>query len=209
MTFQLPQLPYNTSAFEGTLSMEAFDYHHGKHLKTYVDKLNKLLEDSSLKNSSLEEIIKHSDGSLFNNAAQCWNHVFYFHCLSANPKHWLPSKELCKVLNSSFGSLKEFQEKFISHAMENFGSGWTWLAKNDVGDLHILNTPNANNPITLNMTPLLAIDLWEHAYYIDYRNSRESYLGAIFKMINWEFASICYESIQLFNANNHLKPPKN
>lgn len=189
MAIELPALPYEKNALEPHISAETLEYHYGKHHNTYVVKLNGLIEGTDMAEKSLEEIVKSSTGGVFNNAAQIWNHTFYWHCLAPNAGGE-PSGELAEAINASFGSFDEFKAKFTDSAINNFGSSWTWLVKNADGSLAIVNTSNAATPLTEEgVTPLLTVDLWEHAYYIDYRNLRPSYMEAFWALANWEFAS--------------------
>ena len=188
MAFQLPELPYERDALEPHISKETLDYHYGKHHNTYVVKLNGLVEGTELENKSLEEIIKTSDGGIFNNAAQTWNHTFYWNCLSPN-SGGKPFGELAAAVDKAFGSFDKFVAKFSDMAVNNFGSSWTWLVKNTDGSLEIVNTSNAGTPITGDQQPLLTCDLWEHAYYIDYRNLRPDYLKGFWALVNWEFVT--------------------
>ena len=188
MAFQLPELPYERDALEPHISKETLDYHYGKHHNTYVVKLNGLVEGTELENKSLEEIIKTSEGGIFNNAAQVWNHTFYWNCLSPNGGG-KPSGEMAAAIDKAFGSFDEFVAKFSDMAVNNFGSSWTWLVKNTDGSLEIVNTSNAGTPITGDQKPLLTCDLWEHAYYIDYRNVRPDYLKGFWALVNWEFVA--------------------
>ena len=187
MSFELPALPYAKDALAPTISEETIDFHYGKHHNAYVVNLNKLVEGTDFASMSLEDVIKKSDGGVFNNAAQIWNHTFYWNCLS--PETTSPSADLASAIDTAFGSMDEFKEKFTTSAATNFGSGWTWLVKNADGGLEIVNTSNAGCPLTEDYTPLLTIDVWEHAYYIDYRNARPNYLSAIWNIINWDFVS--------------------
>ncbi len=175
MTHQLPALPYPQDALAPTISAETIEYHYGKHHQTYVTNLNKLIAGTEFENASLEDIIQKADGALFNNAAQIWNHSFYWNCLSPNGGG-AATGALADAINNSFGSFDEFKQKFATSAATNFGSGWTWLVKNSDGSIAIVNTSNAGCPLTDGQTPLLTIDVWEHAYYIDYRNARPKYL---------------------------------
>ncbi len=193
MSFELPSLPYPRNALEPHISEETLNYHYGKHHQTYVDKLNGLIDGTDMANKSLEEIVKSSSGPLFNNAAQTWNHTFYWHSLSPNGGG-KPSGPLADAINSSFGSFDEFVAKFNDMAVNNFGSSWTWLVKNSDGSLAIVNTSNAATPLTTEQTPLLTCDLWEHAYYIDYRNVRPDYLKAFWALANWEWAENNYSA---------------
>lgn len=188
MAFQLPELPYGRDALEPHISKETLNYHYGKHHNTYVVKLNGLVEGTELENKTLEEIIKSSEGGIFNNAAQIWNHTFYWNCLSPNGGGQ-PSGELATAIDKTFGSFDEFVAKFSDMAVNNFGSSWTWLVKNTDGSLEIVNTSNAGTPLTGDQKPLLTCDLWEHAYYIDYRNVRPDYLKSFWTLVNWEFVA--------------------
>lgn len=192
MAFELPALPYERDALEPHISKETLDYHYGKHHNTYVVKLNGLAQGTELENKSLEEVIKTSEGGAFNNAAQIWNHTFYWHCLSPNGGGQ-PAGELANAINKAFGSYEEFVVQFTDSAVNNFGSSWTWLVKNPDGSVAIVNTSNAATPLTTEQTPLLTCDLWEHAYYIDYRNVRPDYLKAFWALVNWNFAEANYQ----------------
>ncbi|WP_275098790.1 superoxide dismutase [Sedimenticola hydrogenitrophicus] len=187
MAYELPPLPYAQDALEPVLSKETLEYHYGKHHQTYVTNLNNLVKGTDFEGAALEDIILKSSGGLFNNAAQIWNHTFYWNCLC--PGGAAPSGELADAINRAFGSMEEFQKQFSASAAGNFGSGWTWLVKNNAGDLEIVNTSNAANPMTEGKTPLLTIDVWEHAYYIDYRNARPKYLESIWGIVNWASVS--------------------
>ena len=188
MAFELPALPYEKNALEPHISAETLDFHHGKHHATYVAKLNGLVEGTELAEKSLEEIIKSSDGGVFNNAAQIWNHTFYWNSLSPNGGGE-PTGELDDAINAKWGSFADFKAAFNDKAVNNFGSSWTWLVKTADGTLDIVNTSNAGTPITDDLVPLLTVDLWEHAYYIDYRNVRPNYLEGFWALANWEFAA--------------------
>ncbi len=188
MAHELPPLPYANDALAPTISAETIEYHYGKHHQTYVTNLNNLVPGTEFENASLEEIIMKASGGIFNNAAQVWNHTFYWNCLSPNGGGE-PGGALADAINAAFGSFDEFKTKFSTSAATNFGSGWTWLVKNADGSLEIVNTSNAANPMTDGKTPLLAVDVWEHAYYIDYRNARPKYLESIWGIINWDFVS--------------------
>lgn len=187
MAFSLPSLPYEMDALAPHISKETLEYHYGKHHNTYVVNLNKLVEGTELADKSLEEVIRSSEGGVFNNAAQVWNHTFYWHCLSPNGGGE-PTGELLAKIEKSFGSFAEFKEKFTQTAVTTFGSGWAWLVKKADGSLALESTSNAQTPITkTDVTPLLTCDVWEHAYYIDYRNARPSYLEAFWQLVNWDF----------------------
>ncbi len=187
MSVRLPDLPYSKKALSPHISEETLDFHYGKHHKTYVDKLNALLEArSDLQKASLEDIIRESKGPLFNNAAQVFNHTFYWNSLSE--KHGLaPSSHLSSLLEKHFGSVEEFKKQFTQVALGQFGSGWAWLVKTPEGKLKICSTANADTPLTSEDRPLLTCDVWEHAYYIDYRNKRPEYLKAFWEIVHWEF----------------------
>lgn len=189
MAFELPALPYAKDALEPHISAETLDFHYGKHHNTYVTKLNGLVEGTDLANKSLEEIVKSSSGGIFNNAAQIWNHTFYWNSLSPNGGG-AATGAVADAINAAFGSFEEFQAKFNDSAVNNFGSSWTWLVKKADGSLDIVNTSNAGTPITEEgVTPLITVDLWEHAYYIDYRNVRPDYLKGFWALVNWDFAN--------------------
>jgi superoxide dismutase, Fe-Mn family len=191
MTFELPALPYEKNALEPHISSETLEYHYGKHHQAYVTKLNELIEGTDDANKSLEAIIKTSTGTLFNQAAQAWNHTFFWHCLSPSGGGE-PSGLLAEAINTKFGSFDRFKSAFNTKAVGNFGSGWTWLIKSLDGGLDIINTDDADTPIARDQIPLLTIDVWEHAYYLDYQNARPKYLDAVWNVINWEFAAQNY-----------------
>ena len=184
----LPELPYAKDALEPHISAETLEYHHGKHHNTYVTNLNNLIPGTEFEDMALEDIIKKSSGGVFNNAAQVWNHTFYWNCLSPNGGG-APSGELAAGIDAAFGSFDAFKEAFSKSAATNFGSGWTWLVKDGSGKLEIVNTSNAANPMTDGKTPILTCDVWEHAYYIDYRNARPKYVEAFWNLVNWDFAA--------------------
>ena len=189
MAFELPALPYEKNALEPHISAETLEYHYGKHHATYVTKLNGLVEGTDMANKSLEEIVKTSEGGVFNNAAQIWNHTFYWNCLSPNGGGE-PTGALADAINAKWGSFADFKAALNDKAVNNFGSSWTWLVKKADGSLDIVNTSNAATPLTeKGVTPLLTVDLWEHAYYIDYRNARPKYLEGFWALVNWEFAA--------------------
>ena len=188
MSIELPALPYARDALAPRISEETIDYHYGKHHQAYVTNLNKMIEGTAHADQSLEEIIRSSEGGVFNNAAQIWNHTFYWNSLT--PDSSAPTGDLASAIDSAFGSFDEFKAKFTASAAGNFGSGWTWLIKNASGALEIVNTGNAGTPITdAGITPLLTVDVWEHAYYVDYRNARPEYLKNFWELANWEFAA--------------------
>ena len=189
MAHELPALPFANNALEPVISAETLEYHHGKHHQTYVTNLNNLVPGTEFENAPLEEIIMKSSGGIFNNAAQVWNHTFYWNCLRAPAADNAPGGALADAINSTFGSFDEFKTQFAASGATNFGSGWTWLVKNADGNLEIVNTSNAANPMTDGATPLLTVDVWEHAYYIDFRNARPKYLEEIWQLINWDFVA--------------------
>ncbi|MFV8783284.1 superoxide dismutase [Microbulbifer sp. SA54] len=189
MAHVLPELPYAMDALQPHISQETLEYHYGKHHKTYVDKLNGLLEGTADADKTLEEVIKTSSGGVFNNAAQIWNHTFYWHCLSPNGGG-AATGAVADAINAAFGSFDKFKEEFSNSAVNNFGSGWTWLVKKADGSVAIVNTSNAETPLTDDsVTPLMTCDVWEHAYYIDYRNARPKYLEAFWALVNWDFVN--------------------
>jgi len=188
MPFELPPLPYARDALAPHISEETLDYHYGKHHNSYITNLNELIIGTIFEESSLEQIITEADGVLFDNAAQLWNHSFYWHSLSPNGGGE-PKAQLLEAIKTAFGSFEAFKQEFATSAAVNFGSGWTWLVKNSDGELSIVNTANAANPLTDGLAPLLTCDVWEHAYYIDYRNARPAYIEAFWKLVNWDFAA--------------------
>ncbi|MBC8426901.1 superoxide dismutase [Fe] [bacterium] len=189
MAFELPDLPYAKDALEPHISAETLDYHHGKHHAAYVTNLNKMVPGTEFEGKSLEEIIKTAPaGGVFNNAAQVWNHTFYWNCMGP-AGGGAPSGALGDAIDAAFGSFDAFKEKFSASAVGNFGSGWTWLVKNDDGGVEILNTGNAGSALTSGKTPLLVIDVWEHAYYVDTRNARPKYVENWWNLVNWDFAA--------------------
>ena len=189
MSISLPALPYDMGALAPHISEETLEFHYGKHHKTYVDKLNGMIEGTEHADSPLESIITNSSGGVFNNAAQIWNHTFYWSSLSP-AGGGEPTGAIADAINSSFGSFAEFKAAFTQSAIGNFGSGWTWLVKQADGSLAIVNTGNAETPLTdSSVTALLTVDVWEHAYYIDYRNARPAYLEAFWTLVNWDFVA--------------------
>ena len=191
MTHVLPPLPFAKVALEPVISAETIDFHYGKHHQAYVTNLNKLVPGTDFESASLEDIVMKADGGVFNNAAQVWNHTFYWNGLSPDGGGE-PTGALADAINQAFGSFAAFKETFIKSAIGNFGSGWTWLVRNEDGSLAIVNTSNAANPLRDGKKPLLTIDVWEHAYYIDYRNARPKYLDEIWKLVNWDFVAANY-----------------
>jgi Fe-Mn family superoxide dismutase len=193
MSFELPSLPYANDALAPYMSAETLDFHHGKHHQTYVTNLNNLIKDTDLQNSSLEEIVVKSSkdsskAGIFNNAGQHWNHILFWQCMKPNGGGSIPS-ELENKLNEDFGSVDKFKEAFIQAGTTQFGSGWAWLAVNN-GKLVVTKSANASNPLVEGMKPILGCDVWEHSYYIDYRNKRPDYLKAFLdSLVNWEFVA--------------------
>ncbi len=188
MKFELPPLPYDMKALEPHISEETLQYHYGKHHQTYVNNLNNLVPGTEFENLSLEEIIKQSSSGIFNNAAQVWNHSFYWNCLSPNGGGE-PTGDLYDAIKKTFGSIDEFKKQFSTKSITHFGSGWGWLVKNTDGSLEIMSTANAGCPMTEGKQALLTCDVWEHAYYIDYRNARPKYVGAFWDLVNWDFVN--------------------
>lgn len=188
MAIELPALPYEMDALAPHISRETLEYHYGKHHKAYVDNLNNLITNTEFAGKSLEHIIMHSSGGIFNNAAQIWNHTFYWHCLSPNGGGE-PKGELAKAIEKAFGSFAQFKELFTKASVGTFGSGWGWLVKKADGSLEIVSTSNAQTPMTSQQTALLTCDVWEHAYYIDYRNARPKYVEHFWELVNWDFVA--------------------
>lgn len=190
---QLPDLPYPMDALEPYISRETLAYHYGKHHSAYVKKLNKSVQETAFFGKTLEEIIVAAQGPMFNNAAQAWNHAFYWQCLSPHGGGE-PKQKISRVLENDFGSVQDFQKRFTESANALFGSGWTWLVMGEKGKLEIVNTQNADTPIRLGQIPLLTCDVWEHAYYLDYQNVRADYLRAFWKLVNWAFVDEQYSA---------------
>jgi Fe-Mn family superoxide dismutase len=184
--FTLPPLPYEMNALEPHLSKETLEYHYGKHHKAYVDNLNKLVVGTEFADKSLEDIILTAEGGIFNNAAQIWNHTFYWHCLTPKSQG-KPSGQLAAAIDKAFGSFADFKKQFTESGTKLFGAGWTWLAQNQQGELEIINESNAGLPLRHKKQALLTCDVWEHAYYIDYRNARPKYLETFWNLVNWQF----------------------
>ncbi len=192
MSHELPPLPYEKNALEPYISAETLDYHHDKHHQAYVTNLNNLIAGTDDENKSLEEIITSAPaGGVYNNAAQVWNHTFYFNCFAANAGGE-PTGAIAEVINDAFGSFDAFKEQFSASAIGNFGSGWTWLIKNDDGSVEIHNTSNAGCPLSEGKKPVLTIDVWEHAYYVDKRNARPAYVADFWNLVNWDFVNEQY-----------------
>ena len=188
MEHKLPELPYARDALAPHISEETIEYHYGKHHKAYVDNLNKLIPGTEFENTPLEKIIKKASGGIFNNAAQVWNHTFYWNGLAPDGGG-KPTGNLAEAIDKYFGSFEKFKEQFSNAGVTKFGSGWAWLVKNPDGGLAIEATSNADNPIKESKTPLLTCDVWEHAYYIDYRNARAKYIEAFWNLVNWDTVS--------------------
>ena len=188
MSIQLPELPYPKTALAPHISEETINFHYGKHHKSYVDKLNAQIENTEWKKANLVEIVKSSSGGIFNNAAQVWNHTFYWNSLSPEGSHTTRSTELTQAIERDFDSLENFKREFTAKALGQFGSGWAWLV-NAEGTLKVISTSNADTPLTSKSKALLTCDVWEHAYYVDYRNARNSYLEAFWNLVNWDFVS--------------------
>jgi Fe-Mn family superoxide dismutase len=189
MSFELPKLPYAMNALKPILSEETLEYHYGKHHQAYVTNLNNLLPSTAFEGLSLEEVILKSHGNnvpVFNNAAQIWNHTFYWHCLTPNATK-KPNGALAEAITQAFGGFDKFKEAFSKAAVGTFGSGWAWLVKNDKNQLEIISTSNAGTPLTDHKKALLTCDVWEHAYYVDYRNARPKYVEAFWDLVNWQF----------------------
>ncbi|GMV29312.1 MAG: superoxide dismutase [Fe] [Rhodanobacteraceae bacterium] len=188
MAIELPPLPYAKDALAPTISAETIDYHYGKHHQTYVTNLNNQIKGTEFENLPLEEIIRKSSGGMFNNAAQVWNHTFYWNCLKPNGGGE-PSGKLADAINAAFGSFAAFKEQFTNTALTTFGSGWAWLVQRADGSLALVSTSNAATPLTGTDKALLTCDVWEHAYYIDYRNARAKYVEAFWSLVNWDFVT--------------------
>ncbi|MCM1004727.1 MAG: superoxide dismutase [Lachnospiraceae bacterium] len=191
MKFTQPKLPYTPDALAPAISQETVDYHYGKHEKAYIDNLNRLIEGTELANEPLEEIIKVSEGPLFNNASQAWNHIFYFFQFSPDGKK-APEGALAQKIDETFGSLDEFKKKFEEAGSGIFGSGWVWLSADADGNLFLTQTQNAGNPMTEGLRPILVFDVWEHAYYLDYQNRRPAYLHALWDIVDWSVVETRY-----------------
>ncbi|WP_066632464.1 superoxide dismutase [Labilibacter marinus] len=188
MKFELPQLPYAADALEPTITKNTIDFHYGKHHQAYVNNLNNLVVGTEFENADLETIIKKADGGIFNNAAQVWNHTFYFTSFSPDGGGE-PKGALADAIAKTFGSFEAFKETFAKAAATLFGSGWAWLVKDSNGELKIVQTSNAGNPMTDDLTPILTCDVWEHAYYLDYQNKRPDYIASFWKLIDWDVVS--------------------
>jgi len=191
MKFSLPELPYAHNALEPVISEKTISFHYGKHHQTYVNNLNGMVGGTEFENADLETIVKKSEGPMFNNAAQIWNHTFYFLALTPN-KGSVPGDKLAKAIEVAFGSLDDLKAEFNKAAVSVFGSGWAWLVKDAEGRLSIVKESNAGNPITRGLTPVLTFDVWEHAYYLDYQNRRADYVAALWDLVDWKVVSARY-----------------
>lgn len=185
MTYTQPNLPYEMDALEPAISARTVDFHYNKHEKAYIDNLNRLIQGSGFEDMELEEVIKHANGALFNNASQAWNHIFYFFTFSPDGRR-KPSGRLADAIRETFGSFEDFKKAFVDAGVSLFGSGWVWLSRDNEGRLFITQGPNAANPITDGLTPLLTFDVWEHAYYLDYQNRRADALNKLWDIVDWE-----------------------
>ena len=188
MAIELPPLPWARDALAPHISAETIDYHYGKHHQTYVTNLNNQIKGTEFESMPLEEIVRKSQGGMFNNAAQIWNHTFYWNCLKPNGGGE-PTGRLADAINKAFGGFAQFKEQFTDVAIKTFGSGWAWLVQRPDGALALVSTSNAATPLTGEDTALLTCDVWEHAYYIDYRNARPKYVEAFWHLVNWDFVS--------------------
>ncbi len=191
MNYEQPQLPYSRQALEPVISAETIDYHYGKHEKAYIDNLNRLIKDTEFEDMSLEEIIAHSKGALFNNASQAWNHIFYFFTFAPDGSRE-PQGDLRKAIDRDFGSFENFKKAFVDAGVGLFGSGWVWLSRDEEGKLFITQGQNADNPIVSGLTPLLTFDVWEHEYYLDYQNRRADALTKLWDIVDWDIVESRY-----------------
>jgi superoxide dismutase, Fe-Mn family len=210
MKFQLPVLHWKKNELEPFLSAEAVEAHYYGHHKAYIDKTNDLIEKLGLENVTLEKIILNYDGALYDNAAQAWNHSFFWLCYTPHPAPVSEPGDLMKAIGAQYGSLEGMKERFIECASNLFGSGWTWLIANDRGEIDFVNTQNADNPIRYEATrPLWTCDIWEHAYYIDYRNQRKEYLEAAWEHVNWRFVEDCFSLKRIPNMSKLMTVDEN
>ncbi len=192
MKFSQPRLPYAVDALQPYISRNTIDYHYGKHESNYINTLNALIEGTEFENMSLEDIIVKSEGKIFNNASQAWNHIFYFFQFSPEGLKE-PTGKLREKIDATFGSFDEFKRQFEEKGATLFGSGWVWLSADKNGDLHITQSPNAGNPMTEGLRPILTFDVWEHAYYLDYQNRRADYLKQLWNIVDWDIVTMRYE----------------
>ncbi|MDE6311347.1 MAG: superoxide dismutase [Muribaculaceae bacterium] len=191
MNYEQPQLPYDPDALEPAISARTVDFHYGKHEKAYIDNLNRLIKGTEFEDMELEEVIARAKGPLFNNASQAWNHIFYFFTFSPDGSRE-PSGKLREAIDRDFGSFEDFKKAFVDAGVGLFGSGWVWLSRDDNGKLFITQGPNAGNPITDGLTPLLCFDVWEHAYYLDYQNRRADALQKLWDIVDWDIVENRY-----------------
>ena len=203
--FRLPELPYQQSAFTPWLSAESFEFHYGKHHKTYIDKMNDAIKGTPKSEQSLEQIVKDAQGPLFNNSAQSWNHTFFWHCITPEKKSLESHKDLHQAITSAFGSVDAFKTQFQEKSVNQFASGWGWLVKNSQGKLEILSTSNAETPLTKGMIPLLTCDVWEHAYYIDHRNARPKFVEGFLQHVNWDFVAKNFAGNDIPNMTQFMR----
>lgn len=191
MKYEQPQLPYSSASLAPAISQETVEFHYGRHEKTYIENLNRLIKGTTFEDSNLEDVIRESDGALFNNASQAWNHIFYFFSFSPDGGG-KPSGELATAIDRTFGSFENFKMEFEKAGAGLFGSGWVWLSRDDEGNLSIDAEPNAGNPLKKRLTPILAFDVWEHAYYLDYQNRRADALKALWDIVDWDIVESRY-----------------
>lgn len=191
MKYEQPQLPYSSASLAPAISQETVEFHYGRHEKTYIENLNRLIKDTTFEDSNLEDIIRESDGALFNSASQAWNHIFYFFSFSPDGGG-KPSGELAAAIDRTFDSFESFKMEFEKAGTGLFGSGWVWLSRDDEGNLSIDAEPNAGNPLKKGLTPILAFDVWEHAYYLDYQNRRADALKALWDIVDWDIVESRY-----------------
>lgn len=191
MTYTQPQLPYPADALSPAISKETVDFHYGKHEKAYIDNLNRLIKGTEFEDMALEDVIRHAKGALYNNASQAWNHIFYFFSFSPDGGGE-PGGELGEAIRSQFGSFDDFKRAFVEAGVNLFGSGWVWLSRDNDGRLFITQGPNAENPLSDGLTPILTFDVWEHAYYLDYQNRRKDALERLWDIIDWDVVESRY-----------------
>ncbi len=192
MLYEQPKLPYADDALAPAISFETIQFHYGRHEKAYIDNLNRLIKGTEYEDMELEDIIRNSEGALFNNASQAWNHIFYFFTFIPKPHRNEPAGELRRAIDREFGSFEKFKASFVEADVGLFGSGWVWLSRDDDGRLFITIEPNAGNPMTSGLVPLLTFDVWEHAYYLDYQNRRADALNALWRIVDWEVVESRY-----------------
>jgi Fe-Mn family superoxide dismutase len=205
MKFKLPKLAYEMTDLKPHVSSETLEFHYGKHHQAYITKLNALIEGTKFAESNLEQIVRESEGPLFNNAAQAWNHTFYWNCMTPANKATPPQGALLEAIVRDFGSLETFKKEFNELAMNTFGSGWAWLVKDKSSPrLSLMKTSNADTPIQKGLVPVLVCDVWEHAYYVDYRNERAKYLEGFWNLINWNYAGECYHKNEIENLTAQM-----